>query len=178
MKITPLAIADVKLIEPVVHRDGRGFFLETFREELCRDAGLPTHWVQDNHSRSARGVLRGLHFQRAHPQAKLVRVSTGEIFDVAVDLRKASPTFGKWAGAVLSGENHHQLYIPRGFAHGFLVRSDIAELCYKCDEYYFGDDQCGVIWNDPDLGIEWEVGEPVLSEADAKLPRLSQIAPL
>ena len=178
MKITALAIADVKLLEPVVHRDERGFFLETFREEVCAEAGLPAHWVQDNHSRSARGVLRGLHFQRAHPQGKIVRVAAGEIFDVAVDLRRGSPTFGKWVGAVLSDENHHQLYVPRGFAHGFVVRSESADLCYKCDEYYFADDQHGVLWNDPVLGIDWGVSEPLLSPADARLPRLADVPPL
>lgn len=178
MKITPLEIPDVKLIEPLVHRDARGFFLETFRAGACEEAGIPTRWVQDNHSRSMCGVLRGLHFQRAHPQGKLVRVAAGEVLDVAVDLRASSPTFGKWVGTVLSDENHHQLYIPRGFAHGFVVRSASADLCYKCDEYYVPGDQCGVAWNDPDLSIDWGVDEPLLSETDAALPLLKEIEPL
>ena len=143
------------LIQPAVHGDSRGYFMETYNQRDMAEAGIEITFVQDNQSRSTKGVLRGLHFQIQYPQAKLIRVSRGEVFDVAVDLRPDSETFGKWHGELLSEENKHMLLIPRGFAHGFLVLSDIAEFCYKCDDFYHPNDEGGIAWNDPDLGITW-----------------------
>lgn len=140
---------------PIRHGDGRGYFMETYNQEDMKKAGFDITFVQDNQSRSSKGVLRGLHFQKEHPQAKLVRVIKGEIFDVAVDLRPGSTTYGKWHKEILSEENRRQFLIPRGFAHGFLVLSDTAEVCYKCDAYYEPDDEAGIAWNDPQIGIEW-----------------------
>ncbi len=143
------------VIEPAVHGDGRGYFIETYSARDMAENGIDTVFVQDNQSMSVKGVLRGLHFQKRHPQAKLVRVIRGEVFDVAVDLRAGSGTFGKWHGEILSAENHRQFLIPRGFAHGFLVLSDTAEFCYKCDDFYHPDDEGGLAWNDPGIGIVW-----------------------
>ena len=143
------------LIIPAVHGDNRGYFMETYNAKDMKEAGLDIAFVQDNQSMSTRGVLRGLHFQKQYPQAKLVRVIKGVVYDVAVDLREGSPTYGKYHGVVLSDENKKQFLIPRGFAHGFLVLSDIAEFCYKCDDYYHPNDEGGIAWNDPDIGIEW-----------------------
>ena len=166
-------INDVK-----TYGDARGYFMETYKESDFREAGLDYCFVQDNQSSSRRGVLRGLHFQKEHPQAKLVRVLSGEVFDVAVDLRQGSGTYGKWAGVILSGENHRQFMIPRGFAHGFLVLSDYAEFAYKCDELYHPEDEGGIIWNDPDIAIEWPyAGEMTLSEKDLRLPALAESKP-
>ena len=148
-------IEGVKVITPQVFGDARGYFMETYQEEDFRNAGIDVRFVQDNQSSSTKGVLRGLHFQINYPQDKLVRVVRGEVFDVAVDLRKGSPTFGKWFGAVLSEENKKQLFIPKNFAHGFYVLSDTAEFCYKCSDFYHPNDEGGLIWNDPDIGIEW-----------------------
>jgi dTDP-4-dehydrorhamnose 3,5-epimerase len=170
MKATTLAIPDVILIEPAVFGDERGFFFESFNQRRFDEAvGRPVTFVQDNHSRSARHVLRGLHYQIRQPQGKLVRVVQGEVFDVAVDLRRSSPHFGKWAGTVLSADNKHQLWVPEGFAHGFVVLSDRAEFLYKTTDYYAPDAERCILWNDPDLAIDWPFrGEPSLSAKDAR----------
>ena len=147
------------VIEPAVHGDSRGYFMETYNAKDMKEAGLDIAFVQDNQSCSTKGVLRGLHFQKQHPQAKLVRVIRGSVFDVAVDMRSGSPTFGKYCGVILDAENKKQLLIPRGFAHGFLVLSDVAEFCYKCDDFYVPDDEGGIAWNDPAIGIEWPMLE-------------------
>ncbi len=177
MKVIPTDLPGVVLLEPKVFGDHRGFFLETFQQERYRQAGVDLPFVQDNHSRSRRGVLRGLHFQLRHPQGKLVQVMRGEVFDVAVDIRRGSPTFGRWFGAVLSDENHRQLYIPPGFAHGFCVLSEEVDFFYKCTEYYHPEDEDGVFWRDPAIGIDWPIAEPLLSERDASLPLLADMVP-
>ena len=172
-------IPGVIIIEPTVFGDSRGYFMETYQAEEFAAAGIPGPFVQDNQSKSTRGVLRGLHFQKEHTQGKLVRVVSGEVFDVAVDLRPDSPTYGKWEGAVLSAENRRQFFVPRGFAHGFLVLSDIAEFCYKCDDVYHPNDEGGLMWNDPEIGIEWPISEGmelVLSEKDKAHPGLKDLA--
>nr|WP_237702072.1 dTDP-4-dehydrorhamnose 3,5-epimerase [Thermococcus sp. AM4] len=170
-----LEIPDVILIKPKVFGDERGFFMETYKKPDFESAGIKGEFVQDNHSRSRYGVLRGLHFQREpYAQAKIVRVVRGVIYDVAVDLRKNSPTFGKWVGVILSEFNKWQLYIPRGFAHGFLVLSDVADVIYKVDNVYAPDYEGGIIWNDPELDIDWPVDEPIVSEKDRKLPTLRE----
>lgn len=168
MNATPLAIPDVILFEPKVFGDERGFFFESFNQARFEAAvGRSVPFVQDNHSRSARNVLRGLHYQIEQTQGKLVRVSHGEVFDVAVDLRRSSPTFGKWVGAILSAENKKQLWVPEGFGHGFLVLSDAAEFLYKTTDYYAPQHERCIIWNDPTLAIDWPLdGEPVLSGKD------------
>lgn len=143
------------LIMPTVHGDSRGYFVETYNQKDMVDAGFDITFVQDNQSMSTKGVLRGLHFQKQYPQTKLVRVIKGEVFDVAVDLRSGSETFGKWHGELLTADNHKQFLIPKGFAHGFLVLSDIAEFCYKCDDFYHPNDEGGMAWNDPEIGIVW-----------------------
>lgn len=166
-------IKDVYIIDVKTYGDNRGYFMETYKDSDFKAAGLDYNFVQDNQSSSRKGVLRGLHFQKTHPQAKLVRVLKGEVFDVAVDLRKDSPTYGQWVGVVLSEENKRQFMIPRGFAHGFIVMSDYAEFAYKCDELYHPEDEGGIMWNDPAIGIEWpEVGEIILSEKDKVHPSL------
>lgn len=168
-------IEDVYVIDVKTFGDHRGYFMETYKESDFSEAGLNYRFVQDNQSSSVKGVLRGLHFQKEHPQAKLVRVIKGEVFDVAVDLRKGSDTYGKWTGVFLSEENHRQFMIPRGFAHGFVVVSDYAEFAYKCDDVYHPEDEGGIMWNDPDIGIEWpDVGEIILSEKDRSHPLLSE----
>lgn len=168
-------IEGVYIIDVKAYGDNRGYFMETYKESDFRAAGLNYRFVQDNQSSSRKGVLRGLHFQKTYPQAKLVRVLKGEVFDVAVDLRKGSKTYGKWVGILLSGENHRQFLIPRGFAHGFVVVSDYAEFAYKCDELYHPEDEGGIAWNDPDVAVEWpDVGEIILSEKDKKNPTLAQ----
>lgn len=170
MNVTRLAIPDVILIEPRVFGDDRGFFFESFNQARFDEAvGRPVNFVQDNHSRSVKNVLRGLHYQIQQPQGKLVRVVAGEVFDVAVDLRRSSPTFGQWVGAVLSAENKHQLWVPEGFGHGFVVLSDHAEFLYKTTDYYAPQFERCVRWNDPALAIDWRIqGEPVLSAKDAQ----------
>ena len=176
MKATRLAIPDVVLIEPKVFGDDRGFFMESFNQRAFNAAtGTDHRFVQDNHSRSGRGVLRGLHYQIRQPQGKLVRVTSGAVFDVAVDLRKSSPTFGQWVGAELSDDNHHQLWVPPGFAHGFLVLSSSADFLYKTTDYYAPEHERSLAWNDPDLAIAWpEVGAaPTLSAKDAVAPSLA-----
>lgn len=176
MKATPLAIPEVVLIEPKVFGDARGFFFESFNQASFEKAiGKAAHFVQDNHSRSAKNVLRGLHYQIKHPQGKLVRVVQGEVFDVAVDLRKSSKTFGQWVGEILSGENKRQLWIPEGFAHGFVVLSDSAEFLYKTTDYYAPVHERCIAWNDDALGIAWPAGvKPVLSAKDAQGKLLHQ----
>ena len=169
------AINDVYVIEPKVYGDHRGYFFESYKESDFNEAGLKYEFIQDNQSKSKKGVLRGLHFQKTYPQAKLVRVLEGEVFDVAVDLRKSSPTYGKYVGVILSAENKKMFMIPRGFAHGFVVMSDTATFTYKCDELYHPEDEGGIMWNDPDVGIEWpDVGEVLLSEKDKKHPSLKE----
>lgn len=155
IKVTKCDIEGLYIIEPQVFGDKRGYFMETYNENDFREAGLDMKFVQDNQSSSTKGVLRGLHYQKKFPQGKLVRAIRGTVFDVAVDLRKGSSTFGKWFGVELSEENKKQFYIPEGFAHGFLVLSDEAEFCYKCTEFYHPEDEGGIIWNDPDIGVEW-----------------------
>jgi dTDP-4-dehydrorhamnose 3,5-epimerase len=177
LQITETSLPGVLLIKPRVFEDPRGFFMETYRQNVLAEAGIRETFVQDNHSHSARGVLRGLHYQLRNPQAKLCRVAHGEVLDVAVDIRVGSPDFGKWVGVVLSGENHAQLYIPKGFAHGFVVRSETADFLYKCSDYFDGNDDRGVLWNDPGIGIDWEMPSPILSEKDARYLPLAQIAP-
>ncbi len=168
-------IKGVYVIDVKSYGDERGYFMETYKESDFRAAGLNYCFVQDNQSSSRRGVLRGLHFQKKHPQAKLVRVLSGEVFDVVVDLRENSETYGKWIGAVLSAANHRQFMIPRGFAHGFLVLSEYAEFAYKCDDVYHPEDEGGIVWNDPDIGIEWPDTEGIiLSEKDCRLPTLAE----
>ncbi len=169
MKVINTNIPEVKIIEPKVFGDERGFFLETYAEERYNQLlGLDLHFVQDNHSRSTKGVLRGLHFQKNNPQGKLVRVVRGEVFDVAVDIRQGSPTFGQYASAVLSEENKKQFWVPEGFAHGFLVLSDSADFEYKCTNYYDPSSEGCLLWNDPELGIEWPLQDlaPLLSGKD------------
>ena len=164
----------VLVCEPQAYSDGRGFFLETYRESTYGELGLGGRFVQDNHSRSSAGVLRGLHYQLGRPQAKLVQVVRGEVYDVAVDIRRGSPTFGRWVGVVLSDENHLQLYVPEGFAHGFCVLSETADFSYKCSDYYDPGSECGILWNDSDIGIAWPREEVIVSPKDAALPRLSE----
>lgn len=176
MKVIRTAIADVVLIQPKVFSDERGFFLESFQDQhYAEEAGITAKFVQDNHSRSAQNVLRGLHFQRQYPQGKLVNVSRGMVFDVAVDIRPDSATFGQWVGALLSEDNHHQLYIPPGLAHGFCVLSDFADFHYKCTEYYHPEDEGCLIWNDPDVGIAWPINQPILSSKDAAAASLKEL---
>lgn len=176
MKIIETPLPGLRIIEPRVFGDERGYFLETYQHERYREAGIERPFVQDNHSRSRKRVLRGLHFQKTHPQGKLVFVSAGAIFDVAVDLRKNSSTFGQWHAAVLSGQNHYQLWVPPGFAHGFCVLSEQADLMYKCTDYYHPEDEGGIIWNDPDIGIKWPVENPIVSEKDLKNPTLDRVS--
>lgn len=167
------SIKDVFVIETKKFGDNRGYFMETYKKQDFDNAGLKYDFVQDNQSKSKKGVLRGLHFQKTFPQAKLVRCLEGEVFDVCVDLRKNSETYGKWEGVVLSGEKGNQFMIPRGFAHGFLVLSDTATFCYKCDEFYHPEDEGGIAYNDPDVNINWNFdGEILLSEKDKKHPCL------
>jgi dTDP-4-dehydrorhamnose 3,5-epimerase len=174
MKVIRSTIPDVLILEPKVYGDERGFFFESYNEKvLAEAAGITAHFVQDNHSRSAKNVLRGLHYQIKQPQGKLVRVVAGEVFDVAVDIRKGSPTFGKWAGFNLSAENKRMAWIPPGFAHGFLVLSDFAEFLYKTTDYWAPEHERCIAWNDPDLGIQWPFScEPVLSAKDSLGARL------
>jgi dTDP-4-dehydrorhamnose 3,5-epimerase len=170
VKVTPSELSDVLILEPTVHRDARGFFLESWHEERWRSLGLPARFVQDNHSHSTRGTLRGLHYQTEKPQGKLVRVVSGVVFDVAVDLRRSSPTFGRWVGETLTASDQRQLWIPPGFAHGFYVLSDSADVLYKCTEYYLPAADGAVRWDDPELAIPWPLLSgcpPILSAKDA-----------
>lgn len=175
MEIHKTEIDGVLIIEPRVFKDQRGFFMETYNHPRYAEVGIHTNFVQDNLSFSTRSTLRGLHFQISRPQAKLVQVLQGEVFDVAVDLRTGSPTFGRWAGAILSSDNRRQFYIPGGFAHGFAVLSDTALFAYKCNEVYHPEDEGGLLWSDPSLAIDWQVEAPVLSEKDAAMPLLADL---
>lgn len=175
MKFVETSLPGPVKIIPTVHQDERGYFMETWQAERCRGAGIDADFVQDNVSQSSKGTLRGLHYQINQPQGKLLRVVSGEVFDVAVDLRKSSPQYGQWVGVVLSSENKHQLWVPPGFGHGFLVLSDTAEFVYKCTDYYAPEFERTIRWDDPDIGIEWPLpaGEqPVLSAKDATAPFL------
>ncbi|WP_303234826.1 dTDP-4-dehydrorhamnose 3,5-epimerase [Methanosphaera cuniculi] len=171
------SIKGVYVIETQVFGDERGYFMETYKKDIFDEAGIDANFVQDNQSRSKKGVLRGLHFQYTQPQGKLVRVIKGEVFDVAVDLRSDSPTYGKWEGVILSEENKKQFYIPEGFAHGFVVLSDIAEFTYKCTDFYNPDDEGGILWNDPEIGINWpidDIDEIILSKKDEEWKTLAE----
>jgi dTDP-4-dehydrorhamnose 3,5-epimerase len=177
MKVIRTSIPDLIIIEPKVFGDERGFFMETYHAARYRDeAGITSEYMQDNHSRSSHGVLRGLHFQKTKPQGKLVRCIFGEIYDVAVDLRKGSPTYGQWEAVTLSAENKRQISVPAGFAHGFQVISEIAEVEYKCTDFYDPGDEGGIAWNDPMLSIPWPVSVPILSAKDLSHPNLSDLA--
>jgi dTDP-4-dehydrorhamnose 3,5-epimerase len=177
MNITHCPLESLLIIEPKVFGDARGFFLETWNRKRYREAGLDADFVQDNVSFSRRGILRGLHFQNPNPQGKLLQVLLGEVFDVAVDVRRSSPTFGKWHGLMLSAENKRQFHIPPGFAHGFAVVGDTALFHYKCTEFYSPKDEVSIRWDDPEIGIEWPVKEPLVSERDAKALRLREAPP-
>jgi len=177
MKIIDTAIKDVKILEPDVFGDERGFFMETFRASWFQTEIADVRFVQDNHSKSSKGILRGMHYQTKHSQGKLVRVIHGEVFDVAVDLRKSSPTFGQWEGTILSAENKRQLWIPKGFAHGFYVTSESAEFAYKCTDYYALEYEKSLAWNDPELAIQWPIPEeetPLLSDKDRIAPSFKE----
>jgi dTDP-4-dehydrorhamnose 3,5-epimerase len=175
MRYFPASIKDVLLIEPDVRKDERGFFLEFYNSREYETAGIRGPFVQDNHSRSVQGTLRGLHAQFRRPQAKLVRVIQGEIYDVAVDVRADSPTYGQWTAQKISSENSRQIYIPTGFLHGFCVLSPFAEVEYKCSAYYDPGDEIGVAWNDPTLQIRWPISDPILSEKDKALPTFASV---
>ena len=177
-KFTETEIEGVYIIEPIVFGDNRGYFMETYNYNEFKEAGLDMVFVQDNQSKSKKGVLRGLHFQKTHSQGKLVRVIEGEVFDVAVDLRKDSKTYGKWVGVILSKDNKKQFYIPEGFAHGFLVLSDEAEFTYKCTDFYHPEDEGGIAWNDPDIGVKWPmegIEKVILSDKDKNNKRLESL---
>jgi len=173
VRVVAADIPDILIVEPEVHRDERGVFVETYRADAYRAAGIGARFVQDNHSRSVARTLRGLHLQVRRPQAKLIRVTEGEVFDVAVDVRLGSPTFGRWVGLVLSADTFRQCYIPAGFAHGFCVPAVVSEMEYKCTDFYHPEDESGVIWNDPAIGIAWPIRNPVLSQKDAGFPPLT-----
>ncbi|WP_137971671.1 dTDP-4-dehydrorhamnose 3,5-epimerase [Pseudomonas sp. F(2018)] len=175
MKVIETVLPGVLIIEPKMFGDARGFFLESFQVERYREAGIDLPFVQDNHSRSRRGVLRGLHFQRSRPQGKLVRVSRGAVYDVAVDIDPTSPTCGRFVGVELSDENHRQMWVPPGYAHGFCVLSDIADFEYKCTDLYFPEDEGGLMWNDPDVNIPWPIEAPQLSAKDQLNPSLRRL---
>lgn len=175
MKAIETRLPGVLIIEPRVFGDVRGFFVESFQIERYRELGVDLPFVQDNHSRSSRGVLRGLHFQRTQPQGKLVRVSRGSVWDVAVDIVSTSPTFGQYVGVELNDENHRQLWVPPGYAHGFCVLSDVADFQYKCTDFYYPEDEGALLWNDPDVKIPWPIEQPLLSEKDRNNPTLRQL---
>jgi dTDP-4-dehydrorhamnose 3,5-epimerase len=175
VRVIETGLAGVLLIEPSVHRDARGFFLETWHARRYEEAGIAGPFVQDNHSRSVRGTLRGLHWQHLRPQGKLVRVIEGEIYDVAVDIRPDSPTFGHWVGATLSADSFLQIYVPVGYAHGFCVTSDQAQVEYKCTDVYDAADERGLPWDDPDLAIDWPVKHPILSPRDQNHPSFREV---
>ncbi len=175
MKVLETVLPGVLIIEPKVFGDARGFFLESYQAERYRQLGIAHTFVQDNHSRSARGVLRGLHFQRSRPQGKLVSVSRGSVYDVTVDINPASPTCGQFVAVELNDENHRQLWIPPGYAHGFCVLSDIADFQYKCTDYYIPEDEGGLLWNDPQVNIPWPIEQPLLSAKDQRNPTLAQL---
>lgn len=171
------SLPDVYELRPKVLRDSRGFFMETYHRAKFVELGITDSFVQDNHSASSKGTLRGLHYQLHHPQAKLCRVIEGDAFDVALDIRLGSPTFGQWAGVVLSTRDQNQLYIPAGFAHGFLALTERVQFLYKCSDFYAPADERGILWNDPGLNISWGIADPLISEKDSKYPRLSSVLP-
>lgn len=173
MRVIETELPEVKVIEPKIFGDHRGFFLETYNEARYREAGIDLTFVQDNHSKSSKGVLRGLHFQLVNPQDKLVWCLQGRVWDVAVDMRKSSPNFGKWVGVELDSDKKNQILVPKGFAHGFVVLSDEAEVMYKCTDVYNPQGEGGLLWNDPDVGIEWPISDVVLSDKDAVQPKLA-----
>ena len=175
MKFFPTEIPDIILVEVPKFGDYRGFFMETYHAEKFADGGMAAKFIQDNHALSQKNILRGLHYQLKFPQGKLVRCIQGEILDIAVDIRRSSPTFGKWVGEVLSSENARQLYVPPGFAHGYVVRSQHAEVEYKCTELYHPEDDYGILWNDPEIGIDWGIENPILSEKDKQQPLLKNV---
>lgn len=178
MKVEPTSLPGVFLIEPTVFGDHRGFFMESYSQKTFAEHDLDRDWVQDNHSKSSRGVLRGLHYQLGRPQAKLVRAIVGTVFDVVIDIRLGSPTFGSWVGAELSAENQRQLFAPRGMAHGFVVLSEVAEFLYKVDDFHAPEEERSIAWNDPDIGIKWPLPadlEPILSPKDTGCPRLNEM---
>ena len=176
MKIIDIDIQGPKIIEPDIYPDARGFFCETYNQKRYADHGIDVRFVQDNLSSSQKGTLRGMHFQHPHTQAKLVQVIQGEVLDVIVDIRRNSPTFGKWAGVVLSAEKKRQFFVPEGFAHGFCVLSETALFNYKCSDFYAPDCEKGILWSDPAIGIDWPVKDPILSDKDNKYPCLSDIS--
>jgi dTDP-4-dehydrorhamnose 3,5-epimerase len=179
VRFVPTGIPSVIVVEPDVHHDERGFFVETYRTDKYREGGIDVRFVQDNHSRSVGGTIRGLHLQHRRPQGKLIRVVEGEVWDVAVDVRRHSPTFGRWVAVSLSAANFRQCYIPPGFAHGFCVLSPVAEIEYKCTDFYDPGGELGIAWNDPDIGISWPVAEPILSERDrCNAPLAAQLGQL
>jgi len=178
LNVRETSLPGVLIVEPKVFGDARGFFMETYRLDAFRDAGIADEFVQDNHSRSARGVLRGLHYQEPNPQGKLVRCTRGALFDVAVDIRRGSPTFARWFGLELSDANKRMLWIPPGFAHGFCALEDESDLVYKCTTLYDANADRAILWNDPEIGIDWPIKEPVLSKKDAGAPRLADADPL
>ena len=176
MRFIPTDLAGPVIVEPVIHGDSRGFFVESWTRKAFEEAGIHASFVQDNHSRSARGVLRGLHYQLGKPQGKLVRVTRGAVFDVAVDLRRSSPDFGRWTGVLLSGDNKKMLWIPPGFAHGFLALEDETDFLYKCTDYFSPGEERAIAWNDPDIAIDWPLDglEPIVSDRDRNAPRLAE----
>jgi len=175
VKFIPCEIPGVVIVEPDLHRDARGFFLESYHERKYREGGIDATFVQDNHSQSRRGTLRGLHMQLAHPQGKLVRVVRGSVFDVCVDVRIGSPSFGRHVGVVLDDQRHHQIFVPPGFAHGFLVTSEEAEVEYKCTDFYAPGDELSILWNDAEIGIAWPTTDPILSPKDATALPLADV---
>ena len=175
VKFTDTELPGVMIARPEAFEDERGFFLETFHKEKYADGGINRSFVQDNHSHSKKGVLRGLHYQVRHAQAKLIYVAAGEIFDAAVDIRRGSPAFGKWTSTILSAENRRQIFVPEGFAHGFCVLSESADVTYKCSDFYYPDDDRGILWSDAFIGIKWPIAEPVLSAKDRAYPKLREI---
>ena len=176
MRFIPTDLAGPVIVEPVIHGDSRGFFVESWTRKAFEEAGIHADFVQDNHSRSARGVLRGIHYQLGKPQGKLVRVTRGAVFDVAVDLRRSSPDFGRWTGVLLSGDNKKMLWIPPGFAHGFLALEDETDFLYKCTDYFSPGEERAIAWNDPDIAIDWPLDglEPIVSDRDRNAPRLAE----
>jgi dTDP-4-dehydrorhamnose 3,5-epimerase len=175
MRFSPTKIPDVILIEVSRFDDYRGVFMEIYHAKNFSDAGITANFIQENHATSKKHILRGMHYQLKFPQGKLVRCIQGEILDISVDIRKSSSTFGQWVGEILSAENAKQLYVPPGFAHGYVVRSEHAEVGYKCTEFYHPEDEYGILWNDPEIAIEWEIENPILSEKDIKQPLLKEI---
>jgi len=177
LKVLPTKLDGVYIIEPQVFSDARGFFMETYHQRRYAESGINRTFLQENLSRSVRGTLRGLHYQLKYGQAKLIQAIRGEVFDVVVDIRRGSPHFGQWIGVILSEENKRQLFVPDGFAHGFCVLSDSADIVYKCSDFYAPEDEGGILWSDPNLAIDWPIANPLLSEKDSRLPHLADVLP-